>query len=177
MPGRNPRSGAPARRLLESIDLMAVGFSPRDASLSCFPWDHPGRWFSTSRERGVSLCPLLSIDHILCAAREFLRSRCVRACMEENAHALHQWAHRTFSHAQLGHRSRTRRLVAMAAQLARGPAGTVTASFPDSAQREGAFRWLASREVSVRGVTEAMGAAAFAGSRRRAYCAVDGTSM
>jgi len=65
----------------------------------------------------------------------------------------------------------------MAAQLAAGPAGTVTASFPDSAQREGAFRWLASRDVSVDGVTEAMGVAAFAESRGRVYCAVDGTSM
>jgi hypothetical protein len=33
---------------------MAVGVSPRDASLGCFPWDHEGSWLPASRERG---CP------------------------------------------------------------------------------------------------------------------------
>ena len=36
------------------LTLMAVGFSPRDASLSCFPWDPQGGWLSPSRER---VCP------------------------------------------------------------------------------------------------------------------------
>ena len=54
----NPRSGAPARRLLESIAPMAVGFSPKDASLRSFRWDHQGWMVVPKSRRGVSMCPL-----------------------------------------------------------------------------------------------------------------------
>ena len=94
-----------------------------------------------------------------------------------NAASRHDWAHRTFGHAELGNRKRTRRLVAMAGGLASGPSGTVTASFAESAAREGAFRWLASADVSAGAVVDALGRAAFAPARGRVYCAVDESSM
>ncbi len=94
-----------------------------------------------------------------------------------DAHALHSWAHETFGHADLGHRRRTRRLVAMAARLAAGPAGTVTASFGDSSEREGAFRWLSNPDVGSHAVMDALGIAAFSRAQGRVYCAVDGTSI
>jgi hypothetical protein len=89
----------------------------------------------------------------------------------------HDWAHQTFGHAELGNRKRTRRLVAMAARLASRPSGTVTASFADSAAREGAFRWLSSADVSADSVVDALGRSAFADARDRVYCAVDASSM
>lgn len=94
-----------------------------------------------------------------------------------DAQALHRWAHETFGHADLGHRRRTRRLVSMAAGLASGPAGTVTASFEDGGEREGAFRWLSNPEVSCGAVLDALGIAAFGRAQGRVYCAVDGTSL
>lgn len=87
------------------------------------------------------------------------------------------WAHRTFGRAELGNRKRTRRLVAMASRLASGPSGTVTASFAESAAREGAFRWLASSEVSSDAVVDALGRSAFEQARGRVYCALDESSM
>jgi hypothetical protein len=89
----------------------------------------------------------------------------------------HDWAYKTFGHAQLGHRKRTRRLVAMAARLAAQPAGTVTSAFRDSAAREGAFRLLSSPEVTATAVVDALGCAAFAQAKGRVYCAVDGASL
>jgi hypothetical protein len=94
-----------------------------------------------------------------------------------DAEIRHDWAHQTFGHAELGNRKRTRRLVAMAARLAAEPSGTVTGTFADSASREGAFRWLASAEVSSDAVVDALGRAAFARASGRVYCAVDGSSL
>lgn len=94
-----------------------------------------------------------------------------------DAETRHDWAHRTFGHADLGNRKRTRRLVAMAARLASAPSGTVTASFADSAAREGAFRWLASSDASTEAVVDALGRSAFANARGRVYCAIDESSM
>lgn len=65
----------------------------------------------------------------------------------------------------------------MAARLASSPAGTVTASFEDPGEREGAFRWLSNREVASAAVIDALGVAALGRASRRAYCAVDGTSL
>lgn len=89
----------------------------------------------------------------------------------------HAWAHETFGHAELGNRKRTRRLVAMAGCLAGAPAGTVTGTFTDSASREGAFRWLSSREFRSESVVDALGAAAFERAKGKTYCAVDGASL
>jgi len=65
------------------------------------------------------------------------------------------WAHQEFGHADLGDRRRTRRLVAMAAAAARQPAGTVTAVFEGSAEREGAFRLLENNGVSAAAIAAA----------------------
>lgn len=54
------------------------------------------------------------------------------------------WAAREFGHASLGDPRRVRRLVNMAESLAEHPAGRVTAAFGDDAQREGAYRLVAS---------------------------------
>ena len=94
-----------------------------------------------------------------------------------NAHALRTWAHETFGHADLGDRRRTQRLVGMAARLASSPAGTVTASFDDAGEREGAFRWLSNDGAPPSGVADALGVAAFGRAKGRAYCVVDGTSL
>jgi hypothetical protein len=66
------------------------------------------------------------------------------------------WADEQFGHALLGDRRRTQRLVAMAAGVARRPAGTVTAVFSDGAEREGAFRLLESPQVNADAVSQAM---------------------
>src|ERR1700759_1871977 len=92
--------------------------------------------------------------------------------------ALHPWAHQTFGHAELGHRSRVRRLVSMAARLAASPAGTVTSVFGAADEREGAFRLLSNPNVASASVTQAVSRSTFEACRRwRAYCALAGTSI
>jgi hypothetical protein len=59
------------------------------------------------------------------------------------------WARDTFGGAQLGDRRRVERLVAVAAQVACRPKGTVTAALQTSAEQEGAFRLLESENVSA----------------------------
>ena len=54
------------------------------------------------------------------------------------------WAVREFGHASLGDPRRVRRLVKMAESLIEHPAGRVTAAFSGEAEREGAYRLLAS---------------------------------
>lgn len=57
--------------------------------------------------------------------------------LDENA-----WAQQEFSRAELGDLRLTQRLIAMAGQAARTPAGQITAVFRDAAEREGAFRFV-----------------------------------
>jgi hypothetical protein len=57
------------------------------------------------------------------------------------------WAEEEFGHAELGDARRTRRLVGLAAEIARRPAGTVTKACASSASREGAFRLLENDDV------------------------------
>ena len=59
------------------------------------------------------------------------------------------WAAEEFGHAELGDERRRTRLVAMAAEMARKPAGTVTGVFENAAAREGAFRFLENDQVAV----------------------------
>jgi hypothetical protein len=87
------------------------------------------------------------------------------------------WAHETFGDAQLGNRSRSRRLVQMATRVAESPAGTVTAVFADGAEREGAFRFLSSAAVRTQAVIDSVGRATLRACRGRVYCPVDGTSL
>lgn len=89
------------------------------------------------------------------------------------------WAQETFGAAALGDARRRARLVAMATRIAQRPAGTVTAVFPTSAEREGAFRLLENRAVSH----EAIGEAAFSAAARSCakerliFVPVDGSSL
>lgn len=68
---------------------------------------------------------------------------------------LRTWARGEFGHARLGDRRRVERLVEMAATAAHRPAGTVTAVFQDSAEREAAFRFLESEKIAVEEVARA----------------------
>jgi len=92
---------------------------------------------------------------------------------------LQDWAQEEFGHAELGDRRRTRRLVDMAAGAARQPAGTVTAVFQDSAEREGAFRLLESDRVAVDPIAEASHQATLkrCAGHEYVYVAVDSTSL
>ena len=91
----------------------------------------------------------------------------------------HGWAARTFGDAELGDERRTARLVAMAAQLARTPAGTVGQVFTQDAERQGAYDFLESRRVGVGAILSAMtGAGALAcAAELRVLVAVDGSSL
>jgi hypothetical protein len=89
------------------------------------------------------------------------------------------WASETFGGARLGDQRRTDRLIAMAARAAESPHGTVTGVFPSSAEREGAFRLLESRDVS----SDAVAATAMQATTRRCrgerivYAPIDSTSL
>ena len=88
------------------------------------------------------------------------------------------WAVEEFGSAELGDDRRTRRLVALAAEVVSSPAGTVTAACRTSASREGAFRFVENRAVGAPNVIAAMGRA----SARRctealAIVPVDATSL
>lgn len=90
------------------------------------------------------------------------------------------WAAEEFGEAKLGDRRRTRRLVCLAAQVARRPTGTVTGSCKSSASREGAFRWLENRAVRAEAVAGAMALATFRRcqkARRRIHVPIDGTAL
>ena len=90
-----------------------------------------------------------------------------------------RWAEKTFGDAELGDERRTARLVAMAAQVARTPAGTVGQVFTEDAERQGAYDFLESGRVGVGAILSAMtGAAAVAcAGERRVLVAVDGSSL
>ncbi len=89
------------------------------------------------------------------------------------------WAEETFGDSQLGDPRRVARLVAVAGQAARTPAGKVTEVFQASADREGAFRLLENAAVSERQVAEPLfrATARQADGKRRVYVAVDGSSL
>jgi hypothetical protein len=89
------------------------------------------------------------------------------------------WASEQFGHAKLGDARRVARLVAMAAQAARAPAGKVTEVFESSADREGAFKFLENAQVSAERVAEAAfeATARACDGQRCVYVAVDGSSL
>jgi Transposase DNA-binding/Transposase Tn5 dimerisation domain len=60
-----------------------------------------------------------------------------------------QWSSEEFGGARFGDRRLTRRLVAVAAQAARRPAGQITQVFSTSSSREGAFRLVENAAVST----------------------------
>lgn len=89
------------------------------------------------------------------------------------------WASEQFGHAKLGDARRVTRLVAMAAQAARAPAGKVTEVFESSADREGAFKFLENPQVSAERVAEAAfeATARACDGQRYIYVATDGSSL
>jgi transposase-like protein/DDE family transposase len=94
-------------------------------------------------------------------------------------HDVDEWALGEFGGAELGDRRRTGRLVALAAEVARRPAGRVTQACRSSATREGAFRWLENPAVRVEALEEATRRATVHRCRfhRRVIVAVDSTSL
>ena len=90
------------------------------------------------------------------------------------------WAAEEFGGAELGDQRRTRRLVRLAEQVARRPAGTVTGACKSSASREGAFRLLENGAIRAEPVADAMALAAFRRcqkARRRIHVPIDGTAL
>lgn len=90
-----------------------------------------------------------------------------------------QWAEIEFGRAELGDKRRTARLIRLAAEVARRPAGTVTGACASSASREGAFRWLENWAVRPEPVVRAVEEAAVERCRGQqlVYVPVDATSL
>jgi len=93
--------------------------------------------------------------------------------------ATEEWAQSEFGAADLGDKRRTRRLVALAAEVAQAPAGTVTRACQSSASQEGAFRFLENSGIKWEPVQAAMTAATLGRSRRekRVHVPIDGTTL
>lgn len=89
------------------------------------------------------------------------------------------WAEEEFGSADLGDRRRSRRLVAMAKEVAERPDGKVTSVFRRSAAREGAFRLVENEAVDP----QAIARASYEATVRRSegsefvFVAVDGSSL
>ena len=73
------------------------------------------------------------------------------------------WAREEFGCAQLGDQRRTNRLVAVGAGAAANPGGVMTQVFPESGEREGAFRFVQNEGVAA----EAIGRACHAATAKR----------
>jgi Transposase DNA-binding/Transposase DDE domain len=89
------------------------------------------------------------------------------------------WAAEEFGEAKLGDKRRTRRLVALAAEVAWAPAGTVTRACSSSASREGAFRLLENPAVGPNAIRRCVQAATVrrCPQSQPVIVAVDGTSL
>jgi hypothetical protein len=90
-----------------------------------------------------------------------------------------RWARQEFGSAELGDERRTRRLVLMAAQAARAPAGSVLGVFETSAERQGAYDFLSNAACSSAEMTRAMGEAAArrAAEHSTVLVSIDGSSL
>jgi hypothetical protein len=97
------------------------------------------------------------------------------AWMQDDA----DWAREHFGQADLGDERRVARLVSVARQAARHPAGRVTQVCKSSADREGAFRLLENAAVSAEAVAEASfsSTARACAGRPCVYVALDGSSL
>jgi hypothetical protein len=89
------------------------------------------------------------------------------------------WAEDEFGDAQFGDVRRARRLVALATEVAQQPGGTVTGACRSSASKEGAFRWLENREVSLKPLAMAVQRSALrrCAPLKRVVVPVDATSL
>jgi hypothetical protein len=92
---------------------------------------------------------------------------------------VHAWAREEFGDAQLGDQRRGQRLVGLAAEVAKHPAGQVTKACESSASREGAFRFLENEAIHVDRLVEAMQRATARRCRKQqlVYVPVDATSL
>src|ERR1044071_6083328 len=90
-----------------------------------------------------------------------------------------EWAAEEFGGAQLGDRRRTQRVIDLAAEVARHPAGTVTGSCRSSASREAAFRWLENQAIGVEPVAVSVTGATLrrCESSKRVYVPIDATTL
>jgi hypothetical protein len=90
-----------------------------------------------------------------------------------------RWAGEELGHAEVGHGARLRRLVQLAAQLARRPAGKVTEVCKRSADREAAYRALENPAIKTSALVDATGRACAARCAEFpfVYVPVDGTSL
>jgi hypothetical protein len=80
-----------------------------------------------------------------------------------------RWSEEEFGDSVLGDPRRVRRLVAVAAEASRRPAGQVTAVFDDDAEREGAFRLVGNPAVSSEEIGRAAHQACAARSAGEAF--------
>jgi hypothetical protein len=89
------------------------------------------------------------------------------------------WAEAEFGDVNLGDSRRTRRLVALAAEVARQPAGSVTKVCSSSASREGAFRWLENPAIRRAPVAQGIIRSTLSkcAAHRLAYVALDSASI
>lgn len=88
------------------------------------------------------------------------------------------WAQSEFGGAQLGDSRRTRRLVALAAEVAGAPAGTVTRACSSSASREGAFRLLENPAIRPEAIRRCVQEATLRRCNEPVvFVPVDGTSL
>lgn len=97
--------------------------------------------------------------------------------MELDTSDCETWASDMFGQVELGDVRRTRRLVSIAASLARAPSGAVMASIQDPAEREGAFRFLASDTFDVDELSDGICASTLRRCSGLTYCPVDGASI
>lgn len=99
--------------------------------------------------------------------------------MEADHREARAWANEEFGNLDLGHRSRTTRLVRMATQVAVRPAGKVSEVFTSAAAAEGAYRWLENPAVEVGALVDGLGRACAVRASEHAfvYVPVDGSSV
>jgi hypothetical protein len=93
--------------------------------------------------------------------------------------AAREWAIEEFVDTNLGHGSRTTRLIRMATQAAMHPAGKVSEVFNIAAEVEGAYRWLENPAVQVEALVEGVARACATRCAEHAfvYVPVDGSSV
>lgn len=99
--------------------------------------------------------------------------------MFSDARQAREWAIDEFKGVDLGHGSRTTRLIRMATEVAIRPAGKVSEVFTTPADAEGAYRWLENPAVQVDALVAGVGRACAARSAEYpfVYVPVDGSSL
>lgn len=89
------------------------------------------------------------------------------------------WAEHTFGKAELGDKRRTHRLVKMAQQIAKKPAGNVTKVFSAPADREAAYRFVENTDVDPESILKGMRFAVVerCSNEPFVFLAIDGSSV